>query len=695
MNEKKRSHDVERSGRKGLRRPFKVDIIFLFCAIIIPTVIAVTTFTYKKNSAAALEMTTRLVEKISSAVIEKTTNFMQPAQVISEITSQLLKDPNTDIGPGSDLEGYLIGILRAQPQIDFVYFGNEQGDFIDAIWPNEKDPIITKFIYKESGIPMMISRYFNEKNEIVKEKKTGDVLLDPKVRPWYKGAKAAMANFWTDPYIFASTKKPGITSASPVVTESGKFLGVVAADITLGELSNFIRGLKFSENGIVFILDKKKQLIAFPDPDRMVKVKEGKIVPVQAVDLNEKRITASIRKFEDTGKEKFTFKADEKRYLAFFTPFPPSFGKDWTIVVLAPEDDFLGPIKKTHRDTLIISGFILLIAVGLGLIFARNLSRPIEKLTDEMQRIRGFELEEKVAVSSHINEIQMMSNAVESMKKGLQAFRRYVPAELVRQLIESGEEAKPGGKERELTLFFSDITEFTAISEQIPARELMINLSEYLDATSRIISKEKGTVDKYIGDAVMAFWGAPLIVHDHAFRAVKAALEIQDELKKGSEFATRIGIHTSAAVVGNIGSDIRFNYTAIGDAVNLASRIEGLNKKYGTRNIISEATFIQSGGIEARRIGRVRVKGRVDPIGIFEPLGLKGDFGYFDNESCKKFEEALVLFEEAKFEEAGAIFTRLSEDLSDPVSGVYKKFCSEYKESSPENFDGVITFTTK
>jgi adenylate cyclase len=275
------------------------------------------------------------------------------------------------------------------------------------------------------------------------------------------------------------------------------------------------------------------------------------------------------------------------------------------------------------------------------------------------------------------------------------AFGQYLSPEVVKEIAQDPKALKLGGVEREITIFFSDIADFTSISEKRVPRELVEKLNEYFSMSTRIIHENGGTLDKYIGDAVMAFWGAPLIVHDHAFRAVKAALEIQDELKKGSEFATRIGIHTSAAVVGNIGSDIRFNYTAIGDAVNLASRIEGLNKKYGTRNIISEATFIQSGGIEARRIGRVRVKGRVDPIGIFEPLGLKGDFGYFDNESCKKFEEALVLFEEAKFEEAGAIFTRLSEDLSDPVSGVYKKFCSEYKESSPENFDGVITFTTK
>ena len=157
-------------------RPFKLDIVFLFCLIIIPTVMAVTTFTYNKNSAAALEMANKLVEKITNAVIEKTTNYLKPAHVLASITSRLLNDPTVNIGPGSELEDYLISILRAQPQIDFVYFGNEDGDFIDAVWVKEDEPIILKYIYKESGRPVMTYRYFNEKNELFKEKKTEEIL---------------------------------------------------------------------------------------------------------------------------------------------------------------------------------------------------------------------------------------------------------------------------------------------------------------------------------------------------------------------------------------------------------------------------------------------------------------------------------------------------------------------------------------
>jgi len=347
MNTDRESKRSDGSPLKSLRiRSFKVDIVFLFCAIIIPTVIAITTFTYKKNRTATMEMTNSLVEKITNAVIEKTMNYLKPAQALSEITSRLLKNPEIDIGPGSDLEDYLIGILRAQAQIDLAYYGTEDGDFTGAVWISEDEPIITKFIYRESGGPMMTYRYFDDSLEVIKEEKTNDILLDPRTRPWYKGSKATMSIYWTDPYIFASTGKPGITAACPVVTDTGKFLGVVAADITLGELSNSLKGVKISENGLAFIMDKKKQFVTFPDPDRMVKVKNGKIAPVQAVDLNEKWITHAIRKFEDTGKSKFTYESDGKRNLAFFTPFPPSFDKDWTIVVLAPEDDFLGPIKE-------------------------------------------------------------------------------------------------------------------------------------------------------------------------------------------------------------------------------------------------------------------------------------------------------------------------------------------------------------
>lgn len=276
------------------------------------------------------------------------------------------------------------------------------------------------------------------------------------------------------------------------------------------------------------------------------------------------------------------------------------------------------------------------------------------------------------------------------------AFKQYLSPDVVSQIADDPSKLKLGGIEREITIFFSDIANFTSISEKMSPAELVEELNRYFSMATKIIQESGGTLDKYIGDAIMAFWGAPLEVPDHSIRAVRAALGIQVALGKDSKFMTRVGIHTNPAIVGNIGSNIRFNYTVIGDAVNLASRLEGLNKKFGTRIIVSETSYSEARGlIEARRIGRVRVKGREEPIGIYEPLGLKGDFGYLGAGAAAKFEEGVRLFEEARFGEAAAIFDKLIVELTDPASKSYKQLCDDHIASPPENFDGVITFTTK
>lgn len=276
------------------------------------------------------------------------------------------------------------------------------------------------------------------------------------------------------------------------------------------------------------------------------------------------------------------------------------------------------------------------------------------------------------------------------------AFSQYLSPDVVKEIADDPEALKLGGEEKEITILFSDIADFTSIAERISPADLVEKLNEYFSMATKVIQENGGTLDKYIGDAIMAFWNAPLKTVDHASRAVKSALEIQKALLKDSEFVTRIGIHTSSAVVGNIGSDIRFNYTAIGDAVNLASRLEGLNKKYGTNIILSETSKRQiDGQIETRKIGRVRVKGREEPIDIYEPIGLSGDYGKFSMESYHRFNDAMDLFEKAKFADAERSFEMIESELGDPVSTVYKSLCREYKENPPEEFDGVVTFTTK
>src|SRR6202171_2935851 len=209
------------------------------------------------------------------------------------------------------------------------------------------------------------------------------------------------------------------------------------------------------------------------------------------------------------------------------------------------------------------------------------------------------------------------------------AFAQYVPAEVVNRLIEQPELLELGGEERELTLLFADLANFPTMSEKLEPRAVVAVLGKYFDAMSTVIYRHGGTVDKYIGDGIMAFWGAPLPDEQHAEHALQAAMDMQDRFaalarrlapKGAPPMSMRIGIHTGNVIVGNVGSRARFAYTAIGDAVNLASRLEGANKAYGTSILLSEATARQlKGRVPLRPGDSVVVKGRTDAVMIFTP----------------------------------------------------------------------------
>ena len=209
------------------------------------------------------------------------------------------------------------------------------------------------------------------------------------------------------------------------------------------------------------------------------------------------------------------------------------------------------------------------------------------------------------------------------------AFAQYVPAEIVNRLVERPELLTLGGEARELTLLFADLANFTALSERLPPTIVIALLTEYLEAMSTIIHKHGGTVDKYIGDGIMAFWGAPLPDPDHAADGVRAALEMQQAMAPivqaaavhgWTGLAMRIGLHTGTVIVGNVGSRARFAYTAVGDAVNIAARLEGENKNYGTPILLSEATArALPADLPVRPVDAVTVKGRVEAVVVYTP----------------------------------------------------------------------------
>jgi len=281
------------------------------------------------------------------------------------------------------------------------------------------------------------------------------------------------------------------------------------------------------------------------------------------------------------------------------------------------------------------------------------------------------------------------------------AFKQYLSPTVIEELIRYPERLKLGGERRLLSIFFSDLEGFTGISEGLEPEALTTLLNDYLSAMTDIIHEEGGTVDKYEGDAIIAFWNAPLPQPDHAERCVRAALRCQEKLaamrpalreRVGKDLRMRIGINSGPAVVGNLGSHTRFDYTMLGDAVNLASRLEGINKQFGTYTIISKATLdLLAGEVPVREVSRVSVVGRREPVTIYEPMFPAEHDSRADD--IRIFAGGLEEFYRGKFDRAEAIFASLAE--RDPAARAYAVKCRSLIEQPPVAWNGVWAVTTK
>jgi adenylate cyclase len=287
-------------------------------------------------------------------------------------------------------------------------------------------------------------------------------------------------------------------------------------------------------------------------------------------------------------------------------------------------------------------------------------------------------------------------------------FQQYVAVDVVNELMRRPELLALGGEERVATMLFSDVKSFSAVAEHLGPTGLVALLNEYLTAMTDIILARGGIIDKYQGDAVMAEFGVPVPRPDHALRACLAALEMRDELarlrekwkREGKpELHARIGINTGTVLVGNLGSKRIMDYTVMGDHVNLASRLEGTNKAYGTTILVSEFTWAEAKDhLIGREIDRVRVVGRAEPVAIFEVIAAKTDGVDPATETLlEEFSEALTMCRARKFEEAHLAFQDLAVRYpEDGPTEFYVDRCCEYcAEPPPLDWDGVYQITSK
>ncbi len=307
----------------------------------------------------------------------------------------------------------------------------------------------------------------------------------------------------------------------------------------------------------------------------------------------------------------------------------------------------------------------------------------------------------ETAVASALAGGIILNYATEGRQKAFlkRAFKHYLGGEVIDQIVSDPARLRLGGEKRELTLFFSDIEKFSSFSEKLDPETLTGLLNAYLTDMTDIILEEGGYLDKYIGDAIVAFWNAPAAQPDHAIRAVRAVLRCQRTLaerraqyqsKTGVSIKARIGMNTGQVTVGNMGSRDRFNYTVLGDAANLASRLEGANKTFGTYNLISETTWAQcQDRFIGRELGRIRVVGRQQPVRVYEVLGLAGE----PLPPCvQPFEQGLKLCLQARWQEALECFETQPDD---PPSTAYAALCIQKLAPGAQPWDGVWNLTEK
>jgi adenylate cyclase len=379
----------------------------------------------------------------------------------------------------------------------------------------------------------------------------------------------------------------------------------------------------------------------------------------------------------------------------------------WVDAVAVPSAELVGYLDRYLWIALSAIALVILLSLLIGTLAASRISRPLRAIAEDLRRIGSFELSETEPVRSIVREIATLSDDTSRMKKSLRSFGRYVPTALVRELLSKGEEARLGGRTRRLTLFFSDVEGFTAASEGQPPQTVVEALGDYLAVVTRTLTAGGGTVDKYMGDGVLAFFNAP---HDdpvHPQRAARAALEVQAALLQAREawgkagrplFRTRIGLHTAEVVVGNIGTPERFAYTVIGDGVNLAARLESLNKAYGTLILASRATREEAGsGFVWRRLDRAAVVGRTSGDDVFELLGAEGEVEPQVLAARDIYERALDDYLARRFGEAAEGFDEAA--ALRPDDGAARALASRSRQylaaSPPPDWTGVHTHSQK
>jgi len=597
-----------------------------------------------------------------------------------------------------------------------VFIARDSEDKIVAttIYKDEKTSLFQTTIHENLDYPNFLERLVDKNS------------MDPRAGHYFK--------------MLSETKKPDWTEVSPPSTHAQKlnqetlsyvypvmkkdvFLGMVRIEIGLRDINHYLalQGERIGFDGAALMLERKtngKVIVIghehhihqfHQSPEELLAASDCTDPHVQALGkILNKCALAGMDAFNSltTLDDKATDENGRMWNIAWTSVFPHQ--KPYWIIVTAARNDLLMAEAWRH---IFSSMIILLLIMGAGIILAiiiaRKMSLRLEMMSSDLIKVSQGEITPQSTDDYRIIEMYNLASGIEEMKTGLLSFRKFIPRDIVNQVVHSRKTANMFVEKKTITLFFSDLKNFTSLAESLDPAVLIDILGDHLAFCSSIIQNNHGTIDKFIGDSVMAFWNAPSAVENHAAMACIAALECQAAMKTFNEtnktrgfpqISMRIGIHTGEALVGNIGSNTRLNYTAVGDSVNLASRLEGTNKDYGTSILISQATnTLVQGKILTRLLDKVSVKGKTQPAEIYEVLGTVDDATPELLQRIELTNTARQHYEAREFTLARDCYLQLLNlDKEDGVAKLYIQRCDAFIANPPPvEWNAIIHKETK
>jgi adenylate cyclase len=492
--------------------------------------------------------------------------------------------------------------------------------------------------------------------------------------------------------------------------------GVVSLDITLASLGAFLHAQQVTPHTLAFLFSDVGILLAYPDNTRAVNGTDSAHISWTTLQDSANPLLNAVWNAYATGQLEpdggTVLDVGGSDMLARLEMVESLQDPPVLVAVVAPRSDFTAAVDASvRRGTLLALGAFL---VGFGAIalMSWRIARPLGVLTREAQAIQHFNLAAPLILRSRITEVERLTEAIAAMKATLASFAVYLPRDLVRQFLAAGVEPKLGGERVALTVLFSDVQNFATIAENLDPEKLTNIASAYFESVTRQLIADGATIDKYIGDAVMAFWNAPGRDPAHAAHACAAALRARAvTVKLTADFAargwpplpTRFGVHTGEAVVGNVGSSDRMTYTAMGSMVNLANRLEGLNKLYGTQILVSEATRVAAGpGFVFRPVDIVVVKGMASPVLIHELLGLSDPAAApelqareADTASLNAWEACVTAYREGKFDAARVALAQIKGTERFPLAVVYAERLAALGREAEPGWSPTVRFNVK